>query len=247
VELARQTKPDLAFLDIRMPTMTGPEAAHEIANERAIPMIILSAYSDARTVDEAIRAPVFHYLVKPVDPDDLAPAIAVAKARFEEWLDARRQKEMLELRLEERKIIERAKGLLMDSRGLSEKEAYRFLQKTSQDKNTPMVELARKLLLAAPLLQKEQSVRVSSTQGTPAEAERDTASQRDAAHRGSAEPATILVVDDEPMARQMFTDMLEAKGFRVVSVARGEEVFSFLHEVDLVLLDAMLPGRDGWA
>lgn len=88
---------------------------------------------------------------------------------------------------------------------------------------------------------------MSSTQGTPAEAERDTASQRDAAHRRSAEPATILVVDDEPMARQMFTDMLEAKGFRVVSVARGEEVFSFLHEVDLVLLDAMLPGRDGWA
>lgn len=155
VDLARQTKPDLAFLDIRMPTMTGPEAAHEIASDRAIPMIILSAYSDARTVDEAIKAPVFHYLVKPVDPDDLAPAIAVAKARFEEWLDARRQKEMLELRLEERKIIERAKGLLMDSRGLTEKEAYRFLQKTSQDKNTPMVELARKLLLAAPLLQKE--------------------------------------------------------------------------------------------
>ncbi len=155
VELARQTKPDIAFLDIRMPTMTGPEAAHEIASDRAIPMIILSAYSDARTVDEAIKAPVFHYLVKPVDPDDLAPAIAVAKARFEEWLDARRQKEMLELRLEERKIIERAKGLLMDSRGLTEKEAYRFLQKTSQDKNTPMVELARKLLLAAPLLQKD--------------------------------------------------------------------------------------------
>jgi response regulator NasT len=155
VELAKQTKPDLAFLDIRMPTMTGPEAAHQIASERAIPMIILSAYSDARTVEEAIRAPVFHYLVKPVDPDDLAPAIAVARARFDEWLDARRQKEMLEMRLEERKIIERAKGLLMDSRGLSEKEAYRFLQKTSQDKNTPMVELARKLLLAAPLLQKE--------------------------------------------------------------------------------------------
>ena len=155
VDLARQHKPDLAFLDIRMPTMTGPEAAHQIASDRAIPMIILSAYSDARTVDEAIRAPVFHYLVKPVDPDDLGPAIAVARARFDEWLDARRQKEMLEMRLEERKIIERAKGLLMDSRGLTEKEAYRFLQKTSQDKNTPMVELARKLLLAAPLLQKE--------------------------------------------------------------------------------------------
>ena len=155
VELARQTKPDLAFLDIRMPTMTGPEAAHEIAAERAIPMLILSAYSDTRTVEEAIKAPVFHYLVKPVDPDDLAPAIAVARARFAEWLDARQQKDLLELRLEERKLIERAKGLLMDSRGLTEKEAYRFLQKTSQDKNTPMVELARKLLLAAPLLQRE--------------------------------------------------------------------------------------------
>jgi AmiR/NasT family two-component response regulator len=155
VELARQTKPDLAFLDIRMPTMTGPEAAHEIAADRPIPIIILSAYSDSRTVEEATKAPVFHYLVKPVDPDDLAPAIAVARARFDEWLQARKQRDLLEVKLEERKIVERAKGLLMDSRGLSEREAYRFLQKTSQDKNTPMVELARKILLAAPLLQKE--------------------------------------------------------------------------------------------
>jgi response regulator NasT len=155
VELARQTKPDLAFLDIRMPSMTGPEAAHEIASDRPIPIIILSAYSDSRTVEEATKAPVFHYLVKPVDPDDLAPAIAVARARFDEWLDARKQRDLLEVKLEERKIVERAKGLLMDSRGLSEREAYRFLQKTSQDKNTPMVELARKILLAAPLLQKE--------------------------------------------------------------------------------------------
>jgi two-component system, response regulator PdtaR len=154
VELARQTQPDIAFLDIRMPTMTGPEAAHQINADRPIPIIILSAYSDGRTVDEATKAPVFHYLVKPVDPEDLAPAIAVARARFEEWLDARRERDLLEMRLEERKLIERAKGLLMETRGLSEREAYRFLQKTSQDKNTPMVELAKKILLAAPLLQK---------------------------------------------------------------------------------------------
>lgn len=155
MDLARETRPDIAFLDIRMPTLSGPEAASEIAADRPIPMIILSAYSDTRTVEEAVRAPVFHYLVKPVDPDDLAPAIAVARARFQEWMDARQQKELLELKLEERKIIERAKGLLMDTRKLSEKDAYRFLQKTSQDKNTPMVDLARKILLAAPLLQKE--------------------------------------------------------------------------------------------
>jgi len=155
VELARQVQPDVAFLDIRMPQMTGPEAAIEIAKDRAIPVIILSAYSDARTVEDAIKAPIFNYLVKPVDPDDLAPAIAVARARFDEWLDARRQRDMLEMKLEERKIVERAKGLLMESRHLSERDAYRFLQKTSQDKNTPMVDLAKKILLAAPLLQKE--------------------------------------------------------------------------------------------
>jgi two-component system, response regulator PdtaR len=155
VELARELQPDIAFLDIRMPNMTGPEAAHQISADRPIPMIILSAYSDGRTVEEASRAPVFHYLVKPVDPDDLAPAIAVAKARFNDWADAQRNRDMLQLKLDERKVIERAKGLLMESRGLSERDAYRFLQKTSQDKNTPMVELAKKILLAAPLLQRE--------------------------------------------------------------------------------------------
>ena len=155
VELARSTQIDIAFLDIRMPTLTGPEAAQEIANEHPIPMVILSAYSDTRTVEDAVRAPIFHYLVKPVDPDDLAPAIAVARARFKEWMGARQERDDLEVKLEERKIIERAKGLLMDTRKLSEREAYRFLQKTSQDKNTPMVDLARKILLAAPLLQRE--------------------------------------------------------------------------------------------
>jgi len=155
VELARAEHPDLVFLDIRMPVMTGPEAAEQIAAEDPVPMIILSAYSDARTVEQAVRAPIFHYLVKPVDPDDLAPAIAVARARFHEWLATRQERDRLEAKLEERKIVERAKGLLMESRGLSERDAYRFLQKMSQDKNTPMVELARKILLAAPLLNKE--------------------------------------------------------------------------------------------
>lgn len=155
VELAIETKPDVAFLDIRMPGMTGPDAAYEIADRFPIPMIILSAYSDERTVADATRSPIFHYLVKPVDPDDLAPAIAVAQARFREWKDARNQKERLENKLEERKLIERAKGIMMETRGLSEREAYRFLQKTSQDRNTPMIDLARKILLAAPLLQQE--------------------------------------------------------------------------------------------
>jgi AmiR/NasT family two-component response regulator len=113
VELARSERPDLIFLDIRMPVMTGPEAAEQIAAEDPVPMIILSAYSDARTVEQAVRAPIFHYLVKPVDPDDLAPAIAVARARFGEWLTTRKDRDRLEAKLEERKLVERAKGLLM--------------------------------------------------------------------------------------------------------------------------------------
>lgn len=155
VELARETRPDLAFLDIRMPQMTGPEAAKKIAAERPIPIVILSAYSDQRTVRDAVTAPIFHYLVKPVNPDDLGPAIAVARARFAEWEETSSQRDRLQQKLEERKVIERAKGLIMTSRGLSETDAYRFLQKASQDKNTPMVDLARKILLAAPLLQQK--------------------------------------------------------------------------------------------
>jgi two-component system, response regulator PdtaR len=154
VELAREKRPDMAILDIRMPVMKGPDAARKIHEGTPIPIIILSAYSDTRTVEEATRSPIFHYLVKPVDPDDLAPAIAVAKARFGEWQQARQEKNFLETKLEERKILERAKGILMESRQMSEQEAYRFLQKTSQDKNTPMIDLAKKILLAAPLLQK---------------------------------------------------------------------------------------------
>ncbi len=154
VDLAAEVQPDLAILDIRMPELTGPEAAAAMHESRPLPIIILSAYSDERTVADATRSPVFHYLVKPVDPDDLAPAIAVAMARFRDWEQARAERQKLETKLEERKVIERAKGLLMETRGFSEREAYRFLQKTSQDRNTPMVELARKILLAAPLLQK---------------------------------------------------------------------------------------------
>lgn len=156
VAKARETEPDIAFLDIRMPGMEGPEAAKRIFEERPIPVVILSAYSDERTVRQAASAPVFHYLVKPVDSSDLAPAIAVALSRFAEWERTRGERDSLQQKLDERKIIERAKGLLMKSRGLDENEAYRFLQRASQDKNTPMVELAKKIVLAAPLLQDHQ-------------------------------------------------------------------------------------------
>jgi two-component system, response regulator PdtaR len=155
VLLARELKPDVAILDIRMPIATGPEAAYQIAADRPIPIIILSAYSDQRTVEQATRAPIFHYLVKPVDPEDLGPAIAIARARFHEWNEARERREQLHSRLEERKLLERAKGLLMESRGLTERQAQDLLEKESLERGASIVDLARKIVLAASLLQTE--------------------------------------------------------------------------------------------
>lgn len=155
VLMARELKPDLVFLDIRMPVLTGTEAAHQIAADRSIPIIMLSAYSDRKTVEQAARAPIFHYLVKPVDAEDLSPAIAVARARFLEWNRARERRENLHTTLEDRKVVERAKGLLMETRHLSEKEAMSFLAKTSEERGTTLTDMARKIVLAASLIQNE--------------------------------------------------------------------------------------------
>ena len=155
VDLARANPVDLAILDVRMPALSGLEAAQEIAAIQVVPVILLSGYSDPEMIEEATKAPVFHYLVKPVSMADLGPAIAVAMTRFNEWREVRGEVHELEQKLEDRKLIERAKGLLMDARGLAEADAYRLLQKESQNRNRPMVEIARSILLTDSLLREE--------------------------------------------------------------------------------------------
>jgi len=152
VDLARANAADLAILDVRMPALSGLEAAQEIAGFREMPVILLSGYSDPDMIEEATRAPVFHYLVKPVSMADLGPAIAVAMTRFHEWRELRGEAEQLEQKLEDRRLIEQAKGLLMEARGLPEAEAYRLLQKESQNHNRPMVEIARSIVMSESLL-----------------------------------------------------------------------------------------------
>ncbi len=152
VEMARTNPADLAILDVRMPGLSGLEAAHEIARFTELPVILLSGYSDPDMIEEATRAPVFHYLVKPVSMADLGPAIAVAMTRFNEWKEFRGEAEELEHKLEDRKLIEQAKGVIMEARGLPEAEAYRVLQKESQNSNQPMVEIARSIVMSASLL-----------------------------------------------------------------------------------------------
>lgn len=152
VDLAEANPIDLALLDVRMPRLSGLEAADEIFRIRHVPIIMLSGYSDPELIARASRAPVFHYLVKPVSMQDLAPAITVALTRFQEWQHFQDEAHDLERRLEDRKLIEKAKGVLMDVRRLSEADAYRLLQKESQNRNQPMVEIARSVLMADSLL-----------------------------------------------------------------------------------------------
>lgn len=158
VSLARSTAIDLAIMDIRMPGLSGLEAAEEIIRHRPTPVILLTGYSDPDYIAQATLTPIFHYLVKPVSIEDLAPAIAVAYSRFQEWKTFQGEAELLGQKLEERKLVEQAKAVIMEVRGLSEGAAYRLLQKESQNRNQPMAEIARTVLLAEALLRDASGV-----------------------------------------------------------------------------------------
>lgn len=152
VELARAHGVDLAILDIRMPGITGCEAAERIVRDRPTPIILLTGASDPEFVAQAMLTPIFHYLIKPVSLEDLAPAIAVARSRFEEWTAFKGEAERLGRKLEDRKLVERAKAVVMEMRGTGEAEAYRLLQRESQNRAQPMVEIARDILMAESIL-----------------------------------------------------------------------------------------------
>lgn len=152
VEIARQVKPDLAILDIKMPEMDGIEAAKAITAEWLIPIIILTAYGEEELVERASEAGVLAYLMKPVSEEDLLPAITLALARFREFQALRREVDSLKEALETRKLVERAKGILMRSLNLGEEEAFRLMQRRSQDNNVKLGDLARAIILASGFL-----------------------------------------------------------------------------------------------
>jgi response regulator NasT len=150
VALARESAPDLAILDIKMPELDGIEAARAITRARPIPIIVLTAYSDQTLIERAAAAGVFGYLVKPVAEEDLLPAILTARSRFAEFQQLRGEVATLGDALEARKVIERAKGMLMDRYRLSEGEAFRRMQIQSQRENKRLVEIARALIASFP-------------------------------------------------------------------------------------------------
>ena len=132
VELARSEQPDLAVLDVKMPRLDGIEAARRILDERPIPIVMVTAYGEKELVARAVEAGVFGYLVKPFRETDLLPAIEMAQARHEELVALRAEADSLAAALAARKAIERAKGLLMEREGLSERDAFARLRKASQ-------------------------------------------------------------------------------------------------------------------
>ncbi|HRF58802.1 MAG TPA: response regulator [Fimbriimonadaceae bacterium] len=148
VEAARTARPDLCVLDIRMPVMDGIDAAATLADEQIAPTVILTAYSDRELIDRAREAGVFGYLVKPFKPSDLSPAIEVARARFEQGIQLAKEIESLTDRLEARKIVEKAKGVLMEDLGIPEAEAFRKIQTQSMNLRKSMREVAEAILLA---------------------------------------------------------------------------------------------------
>jgi two-component system, response regulator PdtaR len=148
VEKCRETRPDLVITDIKMPDMDGIDAATEIYQKEAIPVILVSAYHDPVFVRRAEADHIMAYLVKPIKQADLEPAIGIAMHRFEQFKALRKETVDLKQALEDRKVIEKAKGILMKKAGLGEPDAFRRLQKLASDKNRKLVDIAQTILTA---------------------------------------------------------------------------------------------------
>lgn len=146
VELAESLRPDLVILDVKMPRRDGIDAAAEIASKRIAPIVILTAFSQRELVERARDAGAMAYLVKPFSISDLIPAIELAVSRFGEIAALEREVETLSDRLETRKLVERAKGLLQEKQSMSEPEAFKWIQRAAMDRRTTMRRVAEVVL-----------------------------------------------------------------------------------------------------
>ncbi len=153
VESSRAARPDLIITDIKMPDLDGIDAAAQLSRDEPIPTILVSAYHDRRLIERAGEGHVLAYLVKPIERSDLETAISIVMLRFEQFQAVRKEADDLRQALADRKLIERAKGIMTARAGLSEDEAYRRMSKTARAGNQKLVEVARTILAAEELLQ----------------------------------------------------------------------------------------------
>lgn len=148
VNLGRELKPDLVIMDIKMPDLDGVAAAKILTEERIAPVLLLTAFSQTELVEGAKEAGVVGYIVKPFRESELVPAIEIALSRFKEFRVLEKEAQSLRDTLETRKLVERAKGILMDTQALKEAEAFRKIQKLSMNTRKSMREIAEAILLA---------------------------------------------------------------------------------------------------
>lgn len=149
VKLARELEPDLVITDIQMPVMTGIQAAEAIASDRIAPVVILTAFSQRDLVEQAREAGAMSYVVKPFTAADVVPAIEIAMARFAELKAVEDEVADLEERLLSRKAVDQAKGILQEGLGMSEAEAFRWIQKTAMDMRKSMRQVAEGVIAHA--------------------------------------------------------------------------------------------------
>lgn len=149
VELARKYHPDLVIMDIKMPEMDGITAAKIISNEKLSPVLLLTAFSQKEIVEKAKDSGVLAYLVKPVKEANLFPAMEIALSRFKEFAELERELEEVKNSLETRKVLDRAKGILMDAYNLTESEAYRRIQQYSMAKRKSIRDVAAAIVESA--------------------------------------------------------------------------------------------------
>jgi response regulator NasT len=149
VELATELRPDVVVMDVKMPVLDGLSAAEQLVTARVAPVVILTAFSQRDLVERAREAGAMAYLVKPFQKKDLVPAIEMAVSRFAELVTLEREVGDLQGRLEARKLVERAKGVLQAEHGLSEAEAFRWIQRASMDQRRSMRAVADDVLSGA--------------------------------------------------------------------------------------------------
>jgi two-component system, response regulator PdtaR len=153
VALCATTHPDLVITDIKMPDMDGIDAATQLYRHAPVPVILVSAYHDPEFIRRAEADHILAYLVKPIKQADLEPAIGIAMRRFEQFEALRKETSDLKQALEDRKVIEKAKGILMKKAGLDEHDAFRRLQRLASDKNRKLIEIAQIILTAEEALE----------------------------------------------------------------------------------------------
>ena len=154
VELVTETKPDIVIMDVKMPVLDGISAAEKLHGERIAPVVMLTAFSDRELVERARDAGVMAYVVKPFTIDDLRPAIDIARSRWTELHDLEAEVADLGERLETRKAVDRAKGVLMTQLKLSEGDAFRWIQKTAMDRRLSMKQVAEAVINGIPAKKK---------------------------------------------------------------------------------------------